>query len=145
MSPVTAIKTALNKKEATLEDLAQAWTTARLDEDAANHSRLQIEKQILERTQGMKIDEGTVKVVADESEIVIRFGMTRSIDKVALENEVTRELPVAVLNRLFVYKPSLDIKELRYLQDNEPEMYVAASKCITAKPSKPSIKVQGIK
>ncbi len=53
-------------------------------------------------------------------------------------------IPEVIAKRLFRWKPELDLKELRYLQSNEVDLYGIVAQAITMKPAKPSITVERV-
>lgn len=138
MSKVTQLK---NPKPVTLESLAEAWLRIKEDEKAIVLRRYAIEALITERT-GVK-DEGSETHKHGDFKLVVEGSITRKIDKDVLTT-IWDELPEAVRDRLFPTEPKLDLKEMRYLQANEPDIYALAAKAIVAKPGKPGVKVERI-
>ena len=72
-----------------------------------------------------------------------RISRTCTLDRAALE-AVRAEVPAALFEQAIEYKPALKTAGLRYLQQNEPETYAVLAQAITAKPAKPSVRVEAI-
>lgn len=122
----------------TIEDAAAALVAAKEAERAATAERIDAEATLAAMLPTK--DEGTVSQEAGGYKIAVTYGMRRTIDEAALD-AVRRRLPPALFNRMFQFKPSLNVRELRYVQSNEPELFAIAAQAITSKPSKPSVKV----
>jgi hypothetical protein len=77
-------------------------------------------------------DAGTYKITVTSS-------MTRKLDEKKwkdIEDSIPEDL------RPVNYKPSIDLKGIRYLQENYPDTYAIIAKALTVKPAKPSVKVE---
>lgn len=118
-------------------DLYEHWIKAKADEDAARQRRIALEEDIVAE-HGCK-DEGTATHHADGYKITITGKVNRTLDRAAWES-VQGSIPENL--RPVEYKPSLEVKGLRYLQQNEPDLYRIASEAITAKPGKAAVKVE---
>ncbi|QQP96474.1 hypothetical protein JHW38_25310 [Lysobacter enzymogenes] len=53
-------------------------------------------------------------------------------------------LSAEIFDKAFRYKGEVVTAGLKYLRDNEPELYAIAAEAVTAKPGKASITVEGI-
>lgn len=87
-------------------------------------------------------NEGAIQTLGEAYKVTVTYGVNRTVDPAAL-NAVWPQLPEGA-RRVFPMKPSIDLKELRHWQANEPEVYAVIAQAVTAKPSKPSIKVESI-
>lgn len=97
------------------------------------------EKALIENF-GVK-EEGTFSVtVADKYKVATTGKINRTISG-PIWDEVKREIPEPLAERLVQYKPSLNLRELRYVELNEPEWFAKVAKAITSKPAKASVKV----
>jgi hypothetical protein len=72
-----------------------------------------------------------------------------SVDQLAYDYETARESLASAqqrvalaFDRVIRYKPDLSLRDLRYIEDNEPEYYRAFAGAITTKPAKTSLKVE---
>ena len=90
-----------------------------------------------------KQDEGTVKLQGESYRVAIEYGFNRTIDAAAL-SAVKDQVPPALFEQAITYKPSIVLAGLRYLSSNEPEAYAALAQAITARPAKPSVKIEAI-
>lgn len=120
-----------------LNVLAKQWLAAKQSEQEANKARLSIEEQIVAIT-GNKA-EGSETHDAGGAKITVTGKMSRTLDIgtwQGIESQVPSNLsPV-------IYKPSLDLKGLRYIEENEPEIYALVSKAIAMKPAKTAVAVK---
>jgi len=120
-----------------LDSLAVAWAEAKAEEKAAVEKRVAIEQYIIAQT-GQK-DEGSMTRTSDAGHkitITARINRRLDADKWA---EIEDTIPEAL--RPVKYKPSLDLKGIRYLKANEPETYAACAQAFTSTPGKTGVKV----
>lgn len=88
-------------------------------------------------------DEGAVQTVGDRFKVTTTYGVTRSVDGAAL-SAAWDQLPEGIRN-VFPVKHGLDLKEMRHWQNNNPAEYARhIAPVVTAKPAKPSVKVEPI-
>lgn len=120
-----------------LHELAEAWRDAKRAETQANKRRVEIEQRIIAIT-GCK-EEGSTTHDADGLKITVKGKLTRSLDQAAWE-QIAPTIPEAL--RPVTYKPALDLKGLRYLENNEPEIYRQITPALTIKPAKPAVAVK---
>lgn len=118
-------------------ELFEQWLKAKRQEDDARRMRIELEMMIVDYY-GCK-DEGSQTHKEGDFKVTITGKVNRTLDAAAWDS-VADKVP-ANLSPV-AYKPSLDLKGLRYLQQNEPEVYRIVAEAITAKPGKPSIKVE---
>lgn len=138
MHPNTA--TNIRTLPSAIERAAEALIQAKAAEQAAQQRRLVAELEVLDLL-GEINGEGTTHVEDGNYKLTIRTSMTRTVDKDVLA-QVAPNIPEAIAKRLFRWKPELDLKELRYLQSNEVELYGIVAQAISMKPAKPSITVE---
>lgn len=124
----------------TIDDLAVALVQAKQKEQEAIAARHSIEATILERIEAKT--EGTAHVTGERFKATATFGMARTVDEAAL-SAIWPSLSEG-LRRIFTTKHGIDTRELRHWQQNEPTEYALAAQAITAKPSKPAVKVEMI-
>lgn len=120
-----------------LETLAHQWREAKAAETAANKARIEIESQMIALT-GCK-EEGSQTHDAGALKVTITGKLNRTLDR-ALWSEIERTIPKAL--RPVEYVPRLDTKGLRYLENNEPDIYRTIAKALTVKPGKPAVSVK---
>ena len=87
--------------------------------------------------------EGSTTTTTAYYKIVTTGKLTRSLDEARLA-QVQSVVPQKIYERVIRYKPDLSLRDLRYLESNEPEYYRAFAEAITTKPAKTSIKVDRI-
>lgn len=88
-------------------------------------------------------DEGSVTIKGESYKVAITYGVNRTVDAAALE-AIKSSVPAALFEQAITYKPALVLPGLRYLQSNEPEAYAALAQAITARPAKPSVKIEAV-
>jgi hypothetical protein len=118
----------------TVADSAADWMDAKNEEIAANKRRIEIEEELLSFL--------TCKIEGSESHQIGAY-------KVTLTGRLNRKVDWDMLPKLGIpedvlplkHKPELDLKGLRYLENNEPEFYNAFCKALTIEPAKTSVTV----
>lgn len=85
--------------------------------------------------------EGSTTLKHGAWKVTATFGMNRTLDPALIET-VRAEIPEALFEQAIEYKPSLVMAGLRYLIANEPETYSLLAQAITAKPAKPSVRLE---
>jgi hypothetical protein len=118
-----------------INELSAAWLEYKGAEGRANASRLDIEKQIIAITG--KRDEGSKTVDADGFKITITGKQTRKMDWAKWE-EIKNQIPE--LMRPVKMKPELDEAGVKYLRENEPEIYALLP--MEVKPAKTAVEVK---
>lgn len=125
----------------TIDQLAAALEAAKIAEDTAKDARITAENALLavlpERTEGSASERGHAY------KATVTYGMTRSLDAAALA-AIKGRVPEALFEQAIEYKPAIKLAGLRYLQNNEADTYAILAQAITAKPSKPSVKVEAL-
>lgn len=119
---------------------AVRWIQAKATEKAANTARLEAEQDIatlLARELGA---EGTTRVQVGPYTVSVTTKLTRTLDAARVAT-LDQAIPPEILRRLIEYKPSLNLREYRYLEANEPQHFQALVSAVTTKPAKPTIDV----
>lgn len=120
-----------------ISELSAQWIAARHDEDSAKSRRVAIEDAIVSAV-GAKPEGETTRRHGDYK-ITPTGKMTRKLDAdkwAEIEHSVPEPLrPVS-------YRPALDAKGLKYLQDNEPDVYRIVAQAIETKPAKTAVSVK---
>lgn len=122
---------------AKVESLSRSWLEAKKMESSWRDTRIQMENEILEIT-GSK-PEGSETHSAGDFKVTVTGKMTRTLDADLWES-IKDSIPENL--RPVSYKPFLELKGLRYLQNNEPEIYAIAAKAIEVKPAKTAIAIK---
>lgn len=121
----------------TLEQLAAQWRKSKSAEDDARKTRIAIEEQIMQLT-GCK-EEGSQTHDAGDWKVRVTGKLTRKLDADAWA-KIEPRIPESL--RPVQYRPVLDTKGLRYLQNNEPDVYRLVAQAIETKPAKAAIEVK---
>lgn len=121
------------------EQLVEQYLGAQANLRVAQKILANAEQAILEHF-GHK-DEGTMSVhVADKYKVSTVGKINRTVSA-EVWDEVKGSIPESLADRLVRYKPELNLRELRYVELNEPEWFASIAKAITSKPAKPSVKI----
>lgn len=88
-------------------------------------------------------DEGAVTVSGESYKVAITYGMNRTVDAAALA-AIKDSVPPALFEQAITYKPSIVLAGLRYLSSKEPSVYAILAQAITARPAKPSLRIDRI-
>jgi len=123
-----------------IDEIAQQWREAKAAEEAARQARLEAEKLLLE-CMGKLADEGKQHQDTTWFRVTVTTRINRKVDSEILE-KIQDQIPLPIRANVLRYKPELDLKEMRYLQNNEPALYAILAQAITATPAKPSISVE---
>ncbi len=125
-----------------LDRLAFELEMAKAKEAAAREARLAVEEKILAAME--RKDEGTVSQKTDFYKVSVTFGVDRKVDP-EIARQLADEMDAEQYARIFRWKPEVSVTELKYLREHNPEGFAQVSRAITAKPSKPSVKVEEVK
>ena len=106
---------------------------AKMAEETAKKNRIDIENKILALYATPDGGEGT----HNDEEFSIAWKLTRTVDAEALSAEF--EMLGANVQKAFRWKPEVDLRQLRALQDLDAAAYAEAAKFFTSKPAKPSV------
>lgn len=127
---------------ASLDALAFQWQAAKKAEQEANRARLEIEAKIVAMMPSDK-DEGTTNESTESFKIKVERKLTRTVDVEVLALVAAR-LPEHVRDRLIRTKFEMDMREMRFLENNEPALYQIAAEAVTVKPAKPAVSITAI-
>lgn len=120
-----------------LDSLAVAWAEAKAAEKEAVENRVAIEQHII-RVTGQK-DEGSKTHTSEAGhKVTITARINRRLDAKKWA-EIEPDVPEAL--RPVKYRPALDLKGIRYLKANEPEIYAICAQAFTTSPGKTGVKV----
>lgn len=137
MQPVTPITQNQPKKD--LAELVHAYNQAKQRLDDAKNLFLAIEAELTEEV-GHK-EEGSFSCYIDGFKVTTVGRVTRKLDEKQWA-KIAPEVGERLANRLVKTKYDINLRELRYIENNEPEVFKQVATAITSKPSKPSIKVE---
>lgn len=129
--------TPITQRQNRLDALCEALVHAKAKEDDAKKVRVAIEDEILAIV-GAK-DEGSLTVNTDHFKVTTTGRITRTLDAKKVDN---LSLPAPLLARLFTWQPKLNLREARYVENNEPDHWKVLATAITTKPGKASVKVE---
>lgn len=118
-----------------LKELCSKWLAAKQAEAEWNKRRVEVEEQIVAIT-GKK-DEGAQTTNEDGFKITVTGKVTRKMDWDKWK-EIEGSIPAAL--RPVKYKPELDEKGVKYLMQNEPEIYARLP--IEVKPAKTAVTIE---
>ena len=125
-----------------IDQLAFDLEAAKTHELHAKEARLAIEEKIVSLME--KKEEGTVSTKTEFYKVSVTFGVDRKVDA-EIARSLADEMDAERYARVFRWKPEVSVSELKYLKDNNPEVFRQVSRALTAKPTKPSVKVEEIK
>lgn len=125
-----------------LDTLCLALMRAKQDEEAARDTRIAIESEIVKLVEAK--EEGSVTTSGEQFKVAVTFGVNRTVDRAALET-IRTSMPPGLFFRAIDYRPAIDTAGLRYLRNNEPEAYAQLAQAITAKPAKPSVRIDPLR
>lgn len=124
-----------------IDTLAEKIEAAKAREDAARAERIALEEDLLPLLTAR--NEGAITEHGDAYKVTVTYGVNRTLDAAALA-AVKSELPAALFEQAIEYAPKLKLAGVRYLQNNEPQAYAVLAQALTAKPAKPSVRVERI-
>ena len=123
----------------TIDQLAAALEAAKIAESQATAARIDAENALL--AQMPDKPEGDVRVTGNAYRAIATFKVNRTLDVAALA-AIRGQIPVALFEQAIEYKPAIKLAGLRFLQNNEPQTYAVLAQALTAKPGKPSVRVE---
>lgn len=121
----------------TIEQLCTDWLKAKQAEQKANAERIAIEDQIVSLTG--KRDEGAKTVDATGFKITVTGKISRKMDWKAWET-IKAQIPPEM--HPVKLKPELDEKGVKWLADNQPDIYKLLP--IEVKPAKTAVEVKPV-
>lgn len=131
--------TPTEEKGSALFLLIEAYNQQKAILDAAKAKFAAIEEELIEEI-GYK-PEGSFTAHIDGFKITTTGRMSRRIDEKKWA-ELAEYIPAPLANRLIKTKLDINLRELRYIEQNEPELYKVVASAVTTRPGKPSIKVE---
>lgn len=123
-----------------LEQAAARILRAKAAEMAANAERVSAERDLVAILGDSLPAEGTHHTESGMYKVTVKTGINRRTDRKALE-AISDRVPEAFKQRLIRWKPEVDLRELRFIQNNEPELAAVIAEAITESPAKPSVTV----
>lgn len=129
-----------NQEATILDGFAWEWLKLKEKESEIRARRLEIEEGILCVME--KKDEGTVTDKTEFFKISVTYGMDRKVD-----SELVPILPISdeLRDKVFRKKYEVSVTELKKVREYLPDVYIEVTKAFTAKPSKPSLKIEELK
>jgi len=124
-----------------IDVLAAALEAAKIAEADATSKRLDAEAALIAEL-GSR-DEGSETHRGTSYKVTVTGVVNRRVDEAALA-AVRERLSPAMFERVFRFKPEVITAGVRYLQQNEPELYAVVAQAITAAPGKTQVKVEAI-
>lgn len=124
----------MNIPNRTAAVIAAEWIEAKKAEIKANKDRVDLEDELIALL-GAK-EEGSETHNIDDFKIAITGRLNRKVDW-----DVFDKLGIPVDLQPVKIKRELDLKGLRYLEDNEPSIYKKLAKAMTVEPAKTSVTV----
>lgn len=122
-----------------IDEAAQRLVALKLAEAKATAERIDAETALL-----LLVDcpaEGSKTHRGQQYKVTVTGNVNRRVDEAAL-GAVRERLGPAMFEKAFRFKPEVSLSGIKYLRDNEPELYLIASQAITATPGKSSVRVE---
>lgn len=85
--------------------------------------------------------EGSLTTEGDYYRVVTTGRLIRTIDVKKLD-EIRALVPAAIFSRVFKFSPELSVRDYRFVENNEPEIFKVIAEAVTAKPGKTGLKVE---
>jgi hypothetical protein len=126
----------------TLAQACAALTAAKEAEAAATAARIDCEQAVLAHVSQRA--EGSITAHAEGWKATVTYNVNRTVDQAAVASMLSDAKYAWAVQRLFPVKFGLDTSEMRFFQSNEPEYYAQLAQAITAKPGKPSVRVERV-
>lgn len=114
-----------------LDALAKEWTDTKAAEDALRDRRVRIESEMLEQIRVK--EEGAITEKTEHYKVTATARLIRSVDWTQYD-KIKEQIPENL--RPVKFKPELDTKGVKWLEQNEPALYRALAQCISVKPGK---------
>lgn len=121
-----------------IDQAAERVIGLKLQENQAKAARIEAEQALIALC-GVK-PEGSSTHKGERYKVMTTGTMYRKVDEAAL-GAVRSALPAAIFDQAFKFKPEVITAGIRYLQQNEPDLYAIAAQAITATPGKPAVEV----
>lgn len=121
------------------ERLCERLAAAKAREAEATAERIAAEAALLPLLPSKP--EGSASRTGTAYRITVTYPVNRTIDAPVLES-VRAQLAPELFESAITYKPALVLAGLRTLQQHHPDAYALLAEAITAKPGKPSVKLE---
>jgi hypothetical protein len=122
-----------------LDEMVLHLADCKAQEDEARARRIKAEEAITAAL-GVKNEGSQTHKITDWS-ITITGKINRTLDSATWDN-IKSNVPEHF--HPVRYKPEIDTKGLRWLEENEPAVYATVAQAISAKPGKPSVEIKRI-
>jgi len=119
-------------------EIADELYQARIAEKEAHEKRVALEEELIALL-GAK-EEGSEKHKVGQYLITIQGKLNRKIDWKAFDAHVASKIPESLLPVKVVRE--LDVAGVKYLANNEPQLYKLLSKALTVEPAKTYVKIE---
>lgn len=139
LASVNTQPTPSEEKGSTLFQLVEAYNQQKAILDDAKAKFAAIEAELIEEVGHH--DEGSFSTHIDGFKITTTGRMTRKLDEKKWA-EISEKIPEPLIARLIKTKFDINLRELRFIENNEPELFKYVSQAITSKPAKPGLKVE---
>lgn len=123
-----------------IDSLANALAVAKQHADNARAQVLEIEQKIIDAI-GTAGEEGTLTAEGDNYQLKTVTGYTYNVspkEVAALKGHID----IALYEKLFSWKPALNLKLFRALKDTNPEAFDAVVPAVTVKPKKIAVQLK---
>ena len=121
---------------------AEALEAAKIAEAQATAARIDAETALIVLCGTLK-DEGSTTVRQDGFKVTVTTRINRTVDE-AVIGAVRAAMPEALFENAFRTKWEIATPGLRYLQNNEPDLYAIAAQAVTARPGKPAVAIERV-
>ena len=128
-----------SKDASRLDQLAYELEVAKKNEMEAKLCRVNLEEQLC-AVVGVK-DEGSLSTTGDYYKVTTTAGFTRTLDADKWD-AIKDDLPLNVSAQVVRYKPDINVRQLKNLQELDPALYSVVAEAITTKPRKTSVKFE---
>lgn len=128
----------LKTRQSEFEQTAREILEFKKIEDDARASRVAAEARLVSMVEAKS--EGTLHEEDGRIKATITFKITRTVNSEKLAEDWNSLPPI--VHDAFVWKPDLVLKHMRALEAANPDAYAVLAKYVTAKPAKPSVKIE---
>lgn len=118
-------------------EIAEDLFNAKLEETKATAKRVALEEELIELVGAKK--EGAQTHEIGDFKVTITGRINRKIDWAIFDKDIASKIPES-LHPVKV-KRELDDTGVRYIENNEPQLYKILAKALTVKPAKTSVTI----
>lgn len=122
-----------------IDEAAQRLVALKLAENQATAARIEAETALLSLVECPA--EGSKTYRGGAYKVTVTGNVHRRVDEAALAS-VRERLGESMFAQAFRFKPEVSVTGIKYLRDNEPQLYAIAAEAITATPGKSSVRVE---